>query len=43
MRILVEDAARERAENEMTRFDAVDPATKDVVEIGACGREEIVQ
>jgi hypothetical protein len=39
----MKDAAGERAENEMTWLDAVDPATKDVVEIGACDREEIVQ
>jgi hypothetical protein len=39
----MEDAARERRENEMTRVDAVDPGAKDVLEIGACGREKIVQ
>jgi hypothetical protein len=39
----MENAARQRRENEMTGFDAVDARTKNVVEVGACCREEVGQ
>jgi hypothetical protein len=39
----MENAVRERTENEMTWFDAVDARTKNIVEVGACCREGIGQ
>jgi hypothetical protein len=39
----MENAARQCGENEMTWFDAVDACTKNVVEVGACCREEVGQ
>jgi hypothetical protein len=39
----MENAARERTENEMAWFDAVDACTKNIVEVGAYCREGVVQ